>query len=351
MRRVRAPRGAARAALALAAASMLALALTAAGCAPNASGQQTSSQSEQQEAAGAASSEDVATEADALRIGSLKGPTSVGLASMMTADQGVFTVAATADEIAPKLLQDELDVALVPANLAATLYQKTSGGITVLDVNTLGVLYAVSAADFDSIEGLRDRTVYMTGKGTVPEYTLRALLEAAGVQWDEVDVQFRSEPAEVAALIAQDPESAGILPQPFATSATMKNPSLQQRIDLTRAWEEATGGDRGSLITGVTIAKTATVESKRAAIDEFVTRHSASTDVARSNPEQIAPEVVSLGIIDSEQVAEAAIPKCNVVCLTGEQMKDAVSGYLGILYQQDPASIGGVLPGESFYLM
>lgn len=343
-------RGFGRAALAVVAACMLALVLAVAGCAPSAS-EQASSQAEQQEASEADVAEDVAAEADALRIGSLKGPTSVGLASMMTAGQGVFTVAVTADEIAPKLLQDELDIALVPANLAATLYQRTSGGITVLDVNTLGVLYAVSASDFDSVEGLRGRTVYMTGKGSVPEYTLRALLEASGMQWDDVDVQFRSEPAEVAALIAQDPQSAGMLPQPFATAATMKNPELQQRVDLTRAWEEATGGDRGSLITGVTIAKTDTVESKRAAIDEFVTRHSTSTDIARSDPARIAPEVVSLGIIDSEQVAEASIPRCNVVCLTGEQMKDALSGYLGILYQQDPASIGGALPGMAFYLM
>lgn len=339
-----------RAAFALAAAAMVALVLAVVGCTPNAP-DQASSQAEQQEASEAGAAGDVATEADALRIGSLKGPTSVGLASMMTAGQGVFTVAATADEITPKLLQDELDIALVPANLAATLYQKTSGGITVLDVNTLGVLYAVTASDVSSVEGLRGRTVYMTGKGAVPEYTLRALLEASKMRWDDVDVQFRSEPAEVAALIAQEPESVGILPQPFATAATMKNAGLKQGIDLTLAWEEATGGDRGSLITGVTIAKSGTVASKRAAIDEFVTRHSTSTDIARSDPAQIAPEVVSLGIIDSEQVAEASIPRCNLVCLTGEQMKDALSGYLGILYQQDPSSIGGGLPGESFYLM
>lgn len=343
---------AAKAALALAAAAMLALVLAMAGCSPDASKQPAT---QQKSAANAADSsptaEDVAAEADALRIGSLKGPTSVGLASMMAAGQGVFTVAATADEIAPKLLQGELDIVLVPANLAATLYQRTSGGITVLDVNTLGVLYAVTSADVTSVEGLRGRTVYMTGKGAVPEYTLRALLEASDMRWDDVNVQFRSEPAEVAALIAQEPESVGILPQPFATAATMKDAGLKQGIDLTLAWEKATGGDRGSLITGVTIAKTDTVASKRAAIDEFVTRHSTSTDIARSDPARIAPEVVSLGIIDSEQVAEASIPRCNVVCLTGEQMKDALSGYLGILYQQDPASIGGALPGVAFYLM
>lgn len=339
---------------AAAAATALAATLFAiAGCSP--SGEGTGSEAAASSSASEAAqqegvSEEVAAEADALRIGSLKGPTSVGLASMMTQDQGVFTVAASADEIAPKLVQGELDIALVPANLAATLYQKTNGGIRVLDVNTLGVLYAVSAADVDDVEDLRGRTVYMTGKGTVPEYTVRAVLDASGVSPDEVDIQFRSEPAEVAALIAQDPEAVGILPQPYATAATLKNEALRQRIDLTVAWEEATGGDRGSLITGVTIAKADTVEAKREAIDEFIARHEASATVAQDDPDAIASEVVELGIIDNEQIAKAAIPKCNVVCLTGSEMEAALAGYLDVLYQLDPTAVGGALPGAEFYL-
>ncbi len=332
---------------ATAAAAALAAALMLTGCSQPVTDASASSDAAE---AGTAASEEVAAQADALRIGSLKGPTSVGLASMMAQGQGEFTVAASADEIAPKLAQGELDIALVPANLAATLYQKTDGGIRVLDVNTLGVLYAVSAADVQGVADLRGRTVYMTGKGTVPEYTVRAVFDASGVTPEEVDVQFRSEPTEVAALIAQEPESVGILPQPFATSATLKSETLQQRIDLTAAWEEATGGDRGSLITGVTIATADTVDAKREAIDEFIARHEASAAVAQADPDQIAAEVVALGIIDNEQIAKAAIPKCNVVCLTGAEMESALAGYLDVLFQLDPAAVGGALPGEEFYL-
>lgn len=337
----------------VAAAAALAMALCAlalAGCSSPASSAGTDASSSATSASSAVSDE-ASAEADALQIGSLKGPTSVGIASMMADGQGEFTVAAAADEIAPKLVQGELDIALIPANLAATLYQKTDGAIRVIDVNTLGVLYAVSAANIDGVEGLRGRTVYMTGKGTVPEYTLRALLQAASIPAEEVDIQFRSEPAEVAALIAQEPESVGILPQPFATSAVLKNDSLEQRIDLTTAWEDATGGERGSLITGVTVAMADTVDAKNAAIDEFISRHKASVDVAQNDPEQIVPEVVSLGIIDNAEIASVAIPRCNVVCLTGEEMKEALSGYLDVLFELDPTSIGGNLPKDDFYLM
>ena len=337
-------------AVALAALMAGVLALT--GCAAPAANQSSASSSASASSSGAAEADAKAAmaEADALRIGSLKGPTSIGLASMMMEGQGIFTVAATADEIAPKLLQDELDIVLVPANLAATLYQKTDGNVRVLDVNTLGVLYAVTmASDVTSVADLRGRTVYMTGKGTVPEYTVRALLEASDVALSEVDIQFRSEPAEVAALIAQDNEAVGILPQPYVTAATLQNDALKSVIDLTSAWEEATGGTRGSLITGVTIAKASTVENKAAGIAEFVRRHAASTNVANDDPATIADEVVELGIVGNAQIAQKAIPACNVVCLTNQYLINALSGYLETLYEQDPASIGGALPGPDFY--
>lgn len=287
--------------------------------------------------------------ADDLRIGSLKGPTSIGLASMMTQGQGIFTVVASADELMPMLLQDELDIALLPANLASTLYQRTNGAIQVIDINTLGVLYVVTASEVHSVEELKGHTIYMTGKGSIPEYTLLALLEANSVESSEVDLQFRSEPAEVAAIISQDHDAIGILPQPYAVSATLKDPALKNVIDMTNAWEIATGGNKGSLITGVTVAKKSTIKEKPEAIKEFLARHAKSTLVAESEPSIVAREVVSLGIIDNETVAQEAIPLCNVVCLTGAEMKNALSGYLEVLYFQNPTSIGGALPDSDFY--
>lgn len=327
--------------------ALLAGALVLGGCSAPTSVNGSQSAAEADERAEAA-----ALEADALRIGSLKGPTSIGLAAMMEADEGIFTVAATADEIAPRLLQDELDIILVPANLAATLYQKTDGAIRVLNVNTLGVLYAVTAAgNVSSVEDLRGRAVYLTGKGTVPEYTVRALLDAAGIGPDEIDLQFRSEPSEVAALIAQEPESVGILPQPYATAATIKDESLKAVIDLSEAWDQVTGGEKGSIVTGVTIAKASTLEARPEAVAEFLSRHAASTETALADPSAIAAEVVSLGIIDNEQVALKAIPLCNVVCYTGEEMREALSGYLDALFAIEPSSIGGAMPGEDFYYL
>lgn len=321
------------------AAVALALCFTLAGCASGSNDQQ-------------ADLSEYTSEADALRIGSMKGPTSIGLASMMDQEQGQFTVVGAADELTPLLLQDQIDIALVPANVAAVLYARTEGQIQVIDVNTLGVLYGISLDEsINNVEDLRGRTVYMTGKGTVPEYTFMALLAAANISTDEVTVEFCSEPTEVVAQISQHADAVGILPQPYATACTLKNENLHTVLDLTEAWAQMTGGQKGDVVTGVTVAKTSTIEEKEGAVKLFLQRHAASAEVAQTDPSAIVAKVVELGIIENETLAEKAIPNCNVVCYTGEEMKNALAGYLQALFDQNAEALGGSLPGDDFYFM
>ncbi len=321
------------------AAVALALCFTLAGCASSSNDQQ-------------ADLSEYTSEADALRIGSMKGPTSIGLASMMDQEQGQFTVVGAADELTPLLLQDQIDIALVPANVAAVLYARTEGQIQVIDVNTLGVLYGISLDEgINNVEDLRGRTVYMTGKGTVPEYTFMALLAAANISTDEVTVEFCSEPTEVVAQISQHADAVGILPQPYATACTLKNENLHTVLDLTEAWAQMTGGQKGDVVTGVTVAKTSTIEEKEGAVKLFLQRHAASAEVAQTDPSAIVAKVVELGIIENETLAEKAIPNCNVVCYTGEEMKNALAGYLQALFDQNAEALGGSLPGDDFYFM
>ena len=113
---------------------------------------------------------------DAVRIGALKGPTAMGMAQLLDEDGYDFTIAASPDEIVPMVVQDKLDIAAVPANLAATLYQKTDKDVSVLAVNTLGVLYLVENGDsVKSVEDLKGKTIYASGKGATPEYALNSV--------------------------------------------------------------------------------------------------------------------------------------------------------------------------------
>ena len=306
------------------------------------------------------------TEPVEVRVASLKGPTTIGLVEFINSadlpgteggpkNKYTFTMSTAADEILPKLIKGDVDIALIPANAASVVYNKTKGGITCLDINTLGVLSVVTGdANVKVFADLAGRTVYLTGKGTTPEYTMNFLLDAAGIA-DGVTLEFKSEAAEVVSVLAADPSAVGVLPQPFATAALAKNKALAAPIDLTDVWDEAIAADPAyadkpsKLVTGVTVVRNEFLDANREAVWEFVARQRSSVQHVGSNPGDAAELVVKQGIIDSEAVAEKAIPNCHVVCLTDDELKDALPGYLEVLYNADPASVGGALPGDDFY--
>lgn len=292
-----------------------------------------------------------------VHVASLKGPTSIGLASFMgnvdtleLNNTYTFTIATAADEILPAVIKGEVDIALIPANAAAVLYNKTEGGISVIDINTLGVLNVVTGDEsIQQFADLAGKTVYMTGKGATPEYAMNFLLNKAGIA-DQVTLEFKSEPTEVVQALSADATAVGVLPQPFATAACVKNEALKAVIDLTDVW--ASSVDDGSqLLTGVTIVRNEFLTEHPEAVAEFIEQQAASVDAANADPAGVAPLVVAAGIIDAEPVAAKAIPSCHLVCITGAEMQSALSGYLQTLFDSDPASVGGALPTDSFYFL
>ncbi len=330
--------------------------------APEADAAQETAQAETAETEEAAEPEEAqaddaeAYEAVDVRVGSLKGPTSMGLVYLMDqADKGEaannyeFTMAAAADELLPSMISGDLDIVLVPANVASVLYNKTEGGVSVIDINTLGVLYMVSGdSTVQSMEDLKGRTVYLTGKGTTPDYVLQYLLKENGVDAD-VTLEYKSEATEVAAVLAQTPDAIGVLPQPFVTAACAQNESLSVVMDLTKEWANVQGEGGSSLVTGVTVVRNDFLTEHPEAVDKFLEEHAASTDYANEHVEEAAELVAAAGIIEKAPVAVKAMPQCNITYIDGEEMKTALSGYLAVLFEQDPSSVGGALPADDFY--
>lgn len=302
---------------------------------------------------------DITPEDVTVRVGSLKGPTSMGLVYLMDqADKGEagnkyeFTMAAAADELAAKIAARDLDIALVPANVASVLCNKTQGGVSVIDINTLGVLDIVSSDDsISGIADLKGRTIVMTGKGTTPDYVIRYLLDANGLSESDVTLEYKSEPAEVAAFLKEQPELIGLLPQPFVTAACAQNDALKIVLDLTDEWDHIQGESGSRLVTGVTIVRSEFLEENPNAVSLFIKEHFASADFANAHTDEASELVAAQGIIEKAPVAKLALPYCNIVCITGDDMKAALSGYLQVLFDQDPASVGGKLPEDSFYFI
>lgn len=294
-----------------------------------------------------------------LKVAAMKGPTAIGLASLMQeqdalADEGKkpayeFTVAATADELVPRVAAGDFDIACVPANLAVKLYEQTGGAIRVIGINTLGVLYGVSHdGDVRDIADLAGRTVYLTGKGSVPGYTVEYLLAKAGVA-DSVTLEYASEPSEALARMNVDPSAVAIVPEPFATASLAKDAELVRVLDLTALWDESTGTQAGRFVTGVTVARSELIDDDPEAVAGFVDAWDASVRSALANPSSIAQTLVDLGILGNATFADEAVPNCNVVCIRSEEMKDDLSGYLKTLHDAEASSIGGTLPNDGFY--
>ena len=300
--------------------------------------------------------EDTSYESVEVKIGSLKGPTSMGLVYLMdqaekgeSANQYEFTMAAGADELLPSVISGDLDIVLVPANVASVLYNKTEGGVSVIDINTLGVLYMVSGnADIKEMADLAGKTVYLTGKGTTPDYVTQYLLAENNLT-DEVTLEYKSEATEVAAMLVEDTDAIGVLPQPFVTAACAQNENLSVVMDLTKEWAAIQGEGGSQLVTGVTVVRNDFLNENQAAVDKFLEEHKASAAYANENVEEAAGLVVAAGIMEKAAVAAKAMPNCNITYIDGTDMKTALSGYLEVLYNQDAGSVGGALPAEDFY--
>lgn len=294
-----------------------------------------------------------------LKIGSLKGPTSMGLVKLMDqSEKGNaegsydFTMVTAADELLGKIVSKELDVALVPANMASIIYNKTNHEVTVLDINTLGVLYGVSADDsIKTAADLKGKTVYLTGKGTTPDYALQHVLKTSGLTADDVTLEYKSEAAEVVSILKEKPDAVGLLPQPFVTAAMAQNDSLKMVLDLTKEWDATAGESGGSLVTGVTICRNDVIKDHGDAIATFMAEHKESAEFANANVAETAALVAAAGIIEKAPVAEKAIPYCSITYVDGDQMKSLLSGYLKVLFDMEPSSVGGTLPADDFYYM
>ena len=297
------------------------------------------------------------TDGTVVRVASLKGPTSLGLLFLMdnaekgeTSNAYEFQMATGADEILPLMIKGDLDIALVPANVASILYHKTQGGVEVIDINTLGVLYMVSGEDdLTDFTDLKGKTIYLTGKGTTPDYVLQYLMAANGMSADDVTLEYKSEATEVASVLAEDPTAIGLLPQPFVTAACMQNDALKVIFDLNEEWNKVQGENGSSMVTGVTIVRKEFLEENEAAVKSFMEDHKASAEAVNADPATGAALAVEAQIVAGEPIAQKAIPGCNITYIDKAEMKQALSGYLKVLFRQDSQSIGGGLPESDFY--
>lgn len=284
----------------------------------------------------------------------LRGPTSMGLVKLMeesengfTDNSYSFTLEGAPDAIVPLLVKGDIDAAAIPGNLASVLYNNTKGQIEVIAINTLGVLYIVENGDsIQSVDDLRGRTIYSAGKGSTPEYALQYILSSNGLEvGKDVFIEWKSEHAECVAALKADKNGCAMLPQPFAATAMMQDSNIRIALDLNDLWEEKVGS---VLITGVTVVRKDFASENPETLQAFMEDYASSVEYAQCDVPGAAALIGKYGIVP-EKAALAALPYCRISFITGEEMKEALSEYLSILYDANPKSVGGALPDDGFY--
>lgn len=332
-----------RAIVSLLLALTLALSLTACGG-------QTNSESEQPE------TQEELTAAE-INLYVLSGPTGIGAMNLWAAsDAGEtkntyhITMPGANDEVVAALSKGDADIAAVATNLAATLYNKTEGGVTVLAVNTLGVLSLLSnGQEVNAVSDLKGKTIYAPGQGANPEYILRYVLTGNGLDPDkDVTLQFVGEGSELLTVWQSDPEAIILAPQPVATSILMQNENAKTLFDMTEEWDKIAGGD-STLMMGCVIVRNEFLQANPGAVELFLQEYAASIEKAQSDVEGTAALCEQYGLIPKAALAQKAIPSCGLTFVTGAEMKTGLSGYLQVMFDANPKSVGGALPGDNFY--
>lgn len=283
----------------------------------------------------------------------LNGTTGFGMAKLI-ADSGqdkarlnyAFDVETDASNVTAALIDGGCDIAALPTNAAAAMYNKTQGGVQLLALNTLGVLYLVVNGDALTVQSMADlegMTVYVPAQN--PTFLFRALCDAA-----EVDVTIDdtyAQPADLRTALAAGEVDIAVLPEPMVTIACAANESLVPALDLTAQWEQVY--PEGSLVQGCVVARTGFIQEHPAETAAFLEEYGASIAYAQDEPEEAAKLIEQTGIFTNAAVAEKALPRCNLCFITGDEMRGDMDRFLQILYGVAPESIGGTVPDEGFY--
>ena len=259
----------------------------------------------------------------------LSGPTGIGALNLWAAAEegstrNTYNVTMTGanDEIVAAISNGEADIAAVATNLAATLYNKTSGGVSVLAVNTLGVLSILSSGEeIASVADLAGRTIYAPGQGANPEYILRYVLAGNGIDPDnDVTINFVAEGSELLSVWASDPDAFIMAPQPVATTILMQNEGSVRLFDMTDEWNAVSGGE-STLMMGCVIVRNEFLEANPGAVEIFLQEYAESIAAAQTDTEGTAALCESYGIIPKAAVAMKALPYCGLTFVSGSEMK------------------------------
>lgn len=293
--------------------------------------------------------------ASEVRLGVLKGPTGIGASRLLalneageTRNRYSVTVLAEATDMIAQIASGQLDIAAIPTNAAASLYNKTSGDVRLVALNTAGVLYILENGNtVNDVSDLKGKTIYAVGQGSNPEYVLRFILSGNGIDPDkDVEIVFMDS-AELTTRAASGSIEVCMLPVPAVTTVLIKNPDMRIALDMTDEWDSL---GTGSILTmGCVVVREEFLKEHPAEVRFFLEEYGKSIAWVKENVAEAGELCATYGIVPSAAVARKAIPDCNLIFVSGDDIRPALEGYLKVLFDSNPKAIGGKMPGDDFY--
>lgn len=290
-----------------------------------------------------------------LTVAGLKGPSSIGMLRMIESEpvfgEDVETEYQIVDEpqlMIARIMSGEADIAAVPINLAAVLYNK-GAPYRLGAVTGDGLLHIVSSReDIGSVEDLKGKRIYCIAQGSTPEFVLRYVLEKSGIDPDtEVELDFSFDHVAIAPQLIAGKVDLAVLPEPFVSIVASKNPAVQPVIDLQQVWAELSGTGDTYPITA-TLVRNSLYREHPEALKAFFAAYRESIDWANANPAEAGGLAGKYMEMPAPIIAKA-MPRLNLRYQSPREARSRVEELYQVFHGFAPASVGGTIPGDEFY--
>jgi len=267
-----------------------------------------------------------------VRLAVMQGPT--GFSSVMLDGENYeISVFPSPNEAVARLVKGELDMAVLPANAALSLYNK---GVDIKAVAVVGEgMLSLVGTDREV------SSVYVPGAGGTPDHMARLLFAEY-----EPDYSVTA-PAQLAQLLIAGKAELAILPQPFVTMVLSRNSSMAVLEDVQQKWKALTGSD--SYPMSILVASGSFIQQNRRAVSETAEAYRQSVSLVNQKPHEAALKIEELGIM-SASVAETAIPYCALVYKDGLEAEKLCDSYFSVLLEFDSQAIGGKSQDGGFWI-
>lgn len=296
-----------------------------------------------------------------VHVAALAGPSGLGMAHLIDEPpmlEGTvpasFEIAGSVDVLLPKLVNGDIDIGILPPNVAAKLYNLNPDSIVAAAIVGNGMVSLVTRdTAVTKISDLIGKSITVAGQGATPEYVFRALLSAEGIDQNSITLDFSIPVPEISAALISDKIRYALLPEPFATVAVLNGKStggtpVVKALNLRDIWEaDGLGNDFPMTLC---VVRSSFAKSHPKLVEAFLAAYRSSIEWTVANPADagVVSEKVGLGL--KAAIASKAIPSSNYVFIPAQEGKAAIESLLTVFNQYAPASIGGKLPDEGFYL-